>query len=568
MTPPRLSSAKIDWHAALHAVASHEVLRPAALAAKPRSARAGLKQKLPKVLAQLNALVGPRFPEIAKSPVPVLLPFDTGAFLNDHALGAAGDPNELSPRYMSGFHARTFFFPGPSGYDAAFAVRPADVPDLADISFPEPFQVHISGSSLLYELDDAVVATGAPVPDLEADFPGIRRLIHEHHLRYTFVRFGVPYVVSIGCSEAGVRLYRFPSCKAADRVALRFVKALRVVGGMPQPQRTIESPPIERPQEASPSFSFEQPGRLLPGTGFARRDGKADSTVYSQIRFPLAEAPAFVNSQMFQARNKPRAAGHLPNYAYPWRDNFCERRGFVVGQCPAGLGHQGQDIRPALCEPAAGQDRCPPHDLVAVRDGAIMRSPKQEAVYLVVNTAHEHLRFRYLHMNPRKMDADELLSGRLVHEGEIIAHMSNFHRREGGTSYHLHFDVQVPTRHGWVFVNPYMTLVAAYERLIGARGEQLSEPVLVASADPTATASVGKPTRLERPSAKPSKSAKRKGYERKAQKGRSAQKARKATSKAAYRPSKSAAYRPGKSKAAKSKAAKSKPPKNRRSASR
>jgi hypothetical protein len=33
----------------------------------------------------------------------------------------------------------------------------------------------------------------------------------------------------------------------------------------------------------------------------------------------------------------------------------------------------------------------------------------------------------------------------------------------------------VPTKYGWVFVNPYMTLVAAYERLIGARGTQLEE---------------------------------------------------------------------------------------------
>jgi hypothetical protein len=33
----------------------------------------------------------------------------------------------------------------------------------------------------------------------------------------------------------------------------------------------------------------------------------------------------------------------------------------------------------------------------------------------------------------------------------------------------------VPTKYGWVFVNPYMTLVAACERLIGARGTQLEE---------------------------------------------------------------------------------------------
>ena len=48
-------------------------------------------------------------------------------------------------------------------------------------------------------------------------------------------------------------------------------------------------------------------------------------------------------------------------------------------------------------------------------------------------------------MNPRKMDADNLLSGRRVHEGEVIGEVSNFSMKEAGTSYHVHFDVQVPT---------------------------------------------------------------------------------------------------------------------------
>ena len=77
----------------------------------------------------------------------------------------------------------------------------------------------ISGSALLYELDDPTPPAGAPVSALEADYPGIRRLIHEHHLRYTFVRFGVPYIVSATCFDAGVSRYKMPTCRAADRVA-------------------------------------------------------------------------------------------------------------------------------------------------------------------------------------------------------------------------------------------------------------------------------------------------------------------------------------------------------------
>src|SRR5262249_51828202 len=78
---------------------------------------------------------------------------------------------------------------------------------------------------------------------------------------------------------------------------------------------------------------------------------------------------------------------------------------------------------------------------------------------------NERVRFRYLHMLPRQFNADGMVSGRLVHEGEVIGKVGNFFRRERATTYHLHFDMQVPTKYGWVLVNPYMTLVAGYERL-------------------------------------------------------------------------------------------------------
>jgi murein DD-endopeptidase MepM/ murein hydrolase activator NlpD len=62
-----------------------------------------------------------------------------------------------------------------------------------------------------------------------------------------------------------------------------------------------------------------------------------------------------------------------------------------------------------------------------------------------------------------------------VREGEVLGKVGNFLRREGATTYHLHFDMQVPTKNGWVFVNPYMSLVAAYERQIQGRGQELRE---------------------------------------------------------------------------------------------
>ena len=167
------------------------------------------------------------------------------------------------------------------------------------------------------------------------------------------------------------------------------------------------------------------------------------------------------------------------NYSYPWRDNFCEHRASSSGSArrarPPGPGHPAGLLQAAL----PGANRCEPylHDVVAVRDGAVLRAAGQEALYLVVNAPNERIRFRYLHMLPRQIDADGLVSGRLVREGEVIGKVGNYFKRERGTTYHLHFDVQVPTKYGWVFVNPYMTLVAAYERLIRGRG-QLKEPML------------------------------------------------------------------------------------------
>jgi murein DD-endopeptidase MepM/ murein hydrolase activator NlpD len=433
------------------------------------------------------------FAALTTSPVPVLLPFDVAARLRDQAEGNVAESEE---RYLSGFHAGKFFYPGPAGYDAAFAIHPGDMPDPAEAKFSEPIVVLISGSALLYEIDMPPSAGGTPVAALEDEFPGIRKIILEHHLRYTFVRFGVPYAVSVGCFDTASVRQKMPSCRLADQVAQRFLRALRVVGGGPQPMRAAKPWPIERPQKVSQTFGYYAPGQIQAGTGFGGKSGRQDYTVYSQIRFPLAQAPAYAGSERYHRGPKTRISD--PNDIQPaqisqnpWRDNFCERRGFSVSQCPVGIGHQGQDIRPLICRPAPNSDRCdPPGDVVAARGGVILRAPKQEAAYLFVNAANEHIRFRYLHMSPRKMDADNLLSGRRVYEGEVIGEVGNYSGRENGTSYHLHFDIQVPTRHGWVLVNPYVTLVAAYERLIGERGTELADPSVVATADGGVTGSI------------------------------------------------------------------------------
>jgi hypothetical protein len=500
MKSPRIAPTHVDWDAVAVDLDALDLPKPAGV---------------PELMAKLNRATGERFANIAASPVPVLLPFDTAAFLRDRA--AAPDPvaastNAPADNYLFGFNAVPFFYPGPAGYDAVVVARAQEMRELG-VGFSDAIHIHIGGSALVYQLDEPRGVIGWPVHGLD-EFPGIRRTFLENYVRYTFVRYGVPYVVAIECSDGRLR-FRKMSCRDADKVAVRFLKALRVAGGAPQAQpEAIAADTIDRPAEQSTVFTYHSPGDILPGTGFRRKGGVADYTVYSKIRFPLADAPAFANSQSFMNWGNCEATGRYgagtlggvrayrcrvsgqmlvldesaaDNYSYPWRDNFCETRNFYVGQCPGGLGHQGQDIRPAFCrQRIEGANRCEPylHDVVAVRDGAVLRAPTQEALYILVNAPNERIRFRYLHMLPKQFNADGMVSGRLVHEGEVIGKVGNFFRRERATTYHLHFDMQVPTKYGWVFVNPYMTLVASYERLIRGRGEEIKEEDLPTASIP------------------------------------------------------------------------------------
>lgn len=468
-------------------------------------------------LSGLNAAVAQRFSEIGKSAVPVLLPFDTEGFRK--ALPAA----DAETFMLGDFKPTRFFQAGPAGFDAVFSLRLPDVPELSEIPYAEPVYVLFSGFRFTYAVDGPSLPEAQPVKDLDAVVPGARRVWHEFMQRTIFQRFGATYVVSIYCRDISGRR-KVLSCPQATRVADRFVKSLRLAGGTPDAE-PIVSASLQRPERVDAAFTYVPPGVLIPHTGRKPGlDGRADRNVYANLRFPLRDAPAFANSQSFNnwgdcdftgrsprrvtAKDAPyvcktngrplvfnEAAG--PNYQYPWRDNFCEHRRFPVGQCPGGEGHQGQDIRPSFCKKFnEGADRCIAYqqDAVAAADGMVLRPRRQEALLLFVNSRNAHLRLRYLHMRPSLLDAQGMMSGRRVREGEVLGQVGNYDEYEHGTTYHLHFDMQVPTPIGYVFVNPYMTLVASYEHLLGARGTQVmpadSPPPAAAEEKSVATASL------------------------------------------------------------------------------
>jgi murein DD-endopeptidase MepM/ murein hydrolase activator NlpD len=201
-------------------------------------------------------------------------------------------------------------------------------------------------------------------------------------------------------------------------------------------------------------FEYDPPGALVPGSG----DGRYDETVYVPgMRFPIEEGPAFANSQVWGNGGSQGPGGSqcdAVNFSYPWHDNYCETRSWDMPMCPAGIGHQGQDIRAATCDGGV-------HWTVAADAGTVTNIGS----YSVYVTRADGTRFDYLH------GVNEIVSvGQDLARAERINRVSN---QFGGTSttVHLHFNIrQDVAGFGNVYAPTYMSLVTAYQELYGLVG--------------------------------------------------------------------------------------------------
>lgn len=242
---------------------------------------------------------------------------------------------------------------------------------------------------------------------------------------------------------------------------------------------------MDGPASEPGTFAYYAPGDLVARTGTGpARQGSADWTPYAaDMAFPVAPShPAFLNSQVYgpggggYRGGGPNNQCARANYSYPWRDNFCERRGGKDREslnCPARSIHQGVDIRggsggsrSSTCAqmawgPRGGEDR--PQTLVpvvAASDGFVEYSqlPHKYLVQLITDDARV---FSYMHL-----DRASLIHapGTRVSKGETIGYLSNYFGRSK-TTHHLHFEIlQNIDGQGWSHVPPYMSLVRAYER--------------------------------------------------------------------------------------------------------
>lgn len=227
----------------------------------------------------------------------------------------------------------------------------------------------------------------------------------------------------------------------------------------PAPPPTPDAP-TPAPEPTPITWPHAAGGVLVPGSG----TGATDPTIWAPgMRFPMETGPAYANSQVYgyggYKAPGPGSQCDARNYAYPWHDNFCETRGWANGMCPAGKGHQGQDIRPSTCEKKV-------HWVVAAEDG-VVTTIGSFSVFIRGDSGRI---YRYLHMDHAQM-VTMISEGQRLTRGQHIGKVSNDF---GGstTTIHLHFEIKAPVTSGGttavVFVPTYSSLEDAYARMLNA----------------------------------------------------------------------------------------------------
>ncbi len=288
-----------------------------------------------------------------------------------------------------------------------------------------------------------------------------------------------------------------------DAAGLHLARCTSPPGGAPGaslivPQPSVSTPPpaVASPsaptvptepvpaETARPGFRYHSPGEL------AQQDagrGRRDREVWLPgIIFPLKltqDQQAFLNSQIWGfggggwgGKGAVGGAECDPRNYDPFhlRDTYCEVRDHSMPLCPAGKGHQGQDIRPPTCADNKWE-------AVAVADGIIDLVTVNTTVRLKGN---DGTHYRYLHMHPESI---RVKIGQRVKAGDVLGRVSRYMDGEIQTTRHLHFDVSQRISIGSdpplvSYVPVYSSLIAAYReakglsRGIDANGNLIPDP--------------------------------------------------------------------------------------------
>ncbi len=207
--------------------------------------------------------------------------------------------------------------------------------------------------------------------------------------------------------------------------------------------------------QAPSQFSYLPPGELASGVGRLN-----DRTIYFPgIMFPLRAGPNFENAQAYAGSQVFPAfpgANSEKNYAYPWRDTYCEKRSWDMPLCPGKIGHQGVDIRPEKPQLAT-------FPAFAIDDGIITSITRFTTVIVRFKQADgTAYSCRYMHMDFNSITATGLKVGDAVRRGTVLGKVANIMGGSASTSIHLHFDCQKVINGHTVHLPVYTSLISSY----------------------------------------------------------------------------------------------------------
>lgn len=527
-TVPTAKGVTIDWPEVARgavAVAPELAAPPKSLAAKSLAAKLlpGVDQQLKgyavadkealRPLALLNAMTARVDPGIAKVPIPVLLPVNSSRYVAE-SVRLRGSRPKTQGGFLSPAISRMQFLGKSTGYDVILTVKPSLLPRSAKGS-ANLVQIHLGGTGMLYEANnrdksDADTQRGEVVEDkqLQDLYPRLRRNVDDDGVTYSFVKFGVPYFANISCTT-DPKVVTEAACAEVESILKTVLRDLRLIGGAPRPlplSRATGTCP--RPTTTSPSFTFYSPGNLLPGTSQDNLGGVSDKILWGgcNLLFPIKLPPTYANSQTFMhggdcygdANRIPLGDGRYKcrqnpgkilepredtaeNYAYPWRDNYCEERDDNSREpkdCPARKrAHEGQDIRPRACQYDGTRCKINLYDVVAVTKGTALWKPNNNVKFVADDDTGVY--FVYLHMSPDALRGAGLQQGVAVprNRGDKIGQVGNWMKTDpNATTAHLHFEIRSQTEtcgsYGCTSA-PYWTLIRVYEQLIGMQGTEL-----------------------------------------------------------------------------------------------
>ena len=237
------------------------------------------------------------------------------------------------------------------------------------------------------------------------------------------------------------------------------------------------------PGVGGPGFAYYPPGELNSHDKGRGRVG--DRKIYlPDIIFPVRLQPglettppgkhAFMNSQIWGYGGGgyagKGAAGGTESDGRNFdpminRDDYCEVRSWSMPLCPAGSGHQGQDIRPPSYRDAKDDAKW---EVQAVVDGIVTLRTSNTTVVLKGGDGTEYY---YLHMHP---DSIAVKVGQAVKQGDLMGRISNFMNGGRDTTHHLHFQVMQSIRINGVtkrvYVPVFASLISAYRKAKGLDG--------------------------------------------------------------------------------------------------